>query len=99
MVLTGSFSSTTTAYSRANRDAVLAQKSWRRRRSRARTLARACRVLWRFAEPLAARDSLRCNRTARRCSPAGGEHLVEKVAGAGGHRHYDTTVQPHGTPG
>src|SRR4051794_32572059 len=48
---------------------VLTQKSWRRRRSRARSSARACVVLPRFAELLAARHSLRCNRTARRRSP------------------------------
>ena len=68
MVRTGSFSRTTRALLCANCRAVLTQKSWRPRRSRARKLATATRVLLRLAEPLVARESLRCNRNTRRCS-------------------------------
>ena len=70
MFLTGNFSSTTRALLCASWRAVFWQKSWRRRRSRARTSARAARVLLRLAEIFAARESLRCSASTRRRSPA-----------------------------
>lgn len=45
-------------------------KSWRRRRSRPRISASAARVLPRLQPRGAARESLRCNTTTRRRSPA-----------------------------
>ena len=87
------FSSTTTAFAGASRWAVWAQKSSRRAPPAPAISASADRTLSRLRPRRAARESLRCSRTARRLLAGGEELPVEQL-----HRRWSPALPPRRDP-